>query len=278
MVRYNFEFINRIEILDRFTKMLERYNIVDKCEVKLFLNSKSVGYKYLYQIKMYDYENFECSFVIGIQLNCKTENKFKGFIEFNPNKCMQLTQFEIFLNQFYELLCAVKLVRYDLAIDIPIKRDLARLRKNGKSNYEFLKKGSKEGLLLKTSVTEYSGIREKNYYTKLYDKTKESNLDYDLTRLEITFNKNELSFSKLPSVYIYDYDTFPNDSIYVLKDNDLVLIDLLRNCNDIEFNLYLKRLTYHKRKKIEPYLTDKALKYDIKTILKVRDDALSFEI
>ena len=174
------------------------------------------------------------------------------------------------------MLDTLKLVRYDVAIDIPYKRDFVKLIRNNRSNYQYLTDFDKKGTILARSVTEYQGRRNHNKFTKLYDKTKESNLDYDLTRLEITFDRKEDLFQNLSKINITCLDN--NLDYSCLNDTNLVLIDLLRNCNEEDFNFYLKRLPLFMRKKIEPYLYDTTLAIDIPTINNVKTLALGFEI
>lgn len=131
------------------------------------------------------------------------------------------------------------------------------------------------GQVLNKSVTEYQGRRNCNKFTKLYDKKAESHLDYDLTRIEFTFDRNEISFENLPQFVVYDHNVINNFDLSKISASDLVLIDLLRNSP--ELNYYLKNLPYKKRKKIEPYLGDLVLNINIDLIMSVRDLALSFE-
>lgn len=271
MVRLNWELSE--ESPQKFYDFINEFNMIHGCSVRQYI-SKGVGYHYLYALTIEDNYN-KCSFTIGIGLNCKSENKNRGFIEFNPNKCFQLTQFTLFFNGFCERCCSFSLVRYDCAIDIPLKRSQVKLIRNFRCNYEYLVENLREGQVLNKSVTEYQGRRNHNKFTKLYDKTAESKLDYDLTRIEFTFDKEEVQFDNLPSFYVYDEKILQDYDFTKLSNNDLVVVDLLRNSPDI--NYYLKNLSYRFRKKIEPYLNDLVLKVDFDLLMSVRDLALSFE-
>lgn len=258
------------------------------CSVTYFPNRKSLGYTDLWQLCIEHNDGEKCSFSIGRQLNFLKENSHCGFIEFNPNKCMQFFEFQSFFEAFMQLCTSFDLVRYDCAIDLPIPRKQVKMIRTSRCNYEYLcqspkddkelNKTDKEGLLLNTSVTEYQGRRNKNKFTKLYDKTKESKLDYDLTRIEFTFDRAEVEFKNLPQFYIYDFKVIShsNEDFAKLSQNDLVFVDLLRNSEDI--NYYLKNLTYRFRKKIEPFLNDLTFVPDYEKIKSVRDLALYFEI
>lgn len=272
MVRYNFELVENGN--DKFSKFINDYNMIYGCNVKFYPSKSGIGYKYLYNITIEDNSN-KCSFAIGFGLNSKSENMNSGFIEFNPNKCFMLSQFEQFFFQFTELCSSMTLVRYDCAIDIPLSRSKVKMIRNYRCNYEYLIESTKAGQVLNKSVTEYQGRRNCNKFTKLYDKKAESHLDYDLTRIEFTFERNEISFENLPKFVVYDSNIINNFELSNISASDLVLIDLLRNSP--ELNYYLKSLPYRKRKKIEPYLSDLVLQLNNDLLMSVRDLALSFE-
>lgn len=140
MVRYNFELIeNGVE---KFSKFINNYNMIYGCNVKFFPSKSGIGYKYLYNVTIEDNNN-KCSFAIGFGLNSKSQNMNSGFIEFNPNKCFVIAQFEKFFFEFSELCCSFKLVRYDCAIDIPVSRNKVKLLRNYRCNYEYLIESSK---------------------------------------------------------------------------------------------------------------------------------------
>lgn len=140
MIRLNFELLENS--LDKFMELINNFNLIRGCGCKQFLSKSGLGYKYLYQLIIEDNTN-KCSFAIGFGLNCKTDNMNKGFIEFNPNKCYQLSQFEFFLHQFCDCCYSMELVRYDCAIDIPISRNKVKLIRNYRCNYEYLIENSK---------------------------------------------------------------------------------------------------------------------------------------
>lgn len=122
-------------------------------------------------------------------------------------------------------------------------------------------------------MTEYLGQRSHNGFVKLYDKTIESGLDYELTRLEITLDNKAQLQDVFPVVHIYD-----TQSQLIFADNlsntDKTLIQLLRGCEDKQ--IYLKQLGYRMRKKIEPYIADRVLQFDNKCFQSVRAFATSF--
>ena len=96
-------------------------------------------------------------------------------IEFNPNKCLPgSTSLVYLLNRLNNRL---KIRRFDLAIDIPF--NILNL------NFENLTKRSSTVLYeYQDNRTIYFG--KGNGHTKIYNKKIESNLDFELTRYEIT--------------------------------------------------------------------------------------------
>lgn len=181
---------------------------------------------------------------VGLNFNgVRKSDSLKGFIEFNPNKCCCE---QLFQDVSYIIGNCFKwnLVRWDLAVDIPVKRELLYLPKD--QRIYSLKKVSN------TDKTEYLGSRNNVGFVKLYNKTIESNLDYDLTRLEVTMasNLNEC-LSYIPHVYIRGCGgVMVCDN---LSKRDMVLIELLQKEENPDF--YLKRLNFRYREKIEPYIT-----------------------
>lgn len=97
-----------------------------------------------------------------------------GYLEFNPHKIAEagykMVQFLLGRD------IALELVRYDLAVDVPIKRDYVRFRKDGR----------KYACEISDSMTEYLGQRNKPGRCKLYDKAAERGYKGELTRVELT--------------------------------------------------------------------------------------------
>lgn len=234
MIRLNFSLGCTNEVFDNF---INRYNSNYGFNINMYM-SRGVGYHYLYTINVEDINEGKCSFALGVGLNCLTEHQKSGFIEFNPNKCFQLSLFNEFLNDFYKLLRSCKLVRYDLAIDVPVSRNKIKMVRDFRCNYKYLVSfGNDATSDLNRSKTEYQGRRSHNKFTKLYDKTKESHLDFVLSRIEFTFVRDELKFKNLPKFYVYDSLLCKDLDFSILNSSELVLIDLLRNSEDINYYL-----------------------------------------
>lgn len=197
---------------------------------------------------------------LGIGFNgTRKEQAFDGFIEFNPNKCMsdKLCSYDL---AFILSRCVdVEVKRYDLAIDIPYDRELVHMRKDCRK-YELHQKSYADR-------TEYLGQRNNPGRVKLYNKQLESELDFPLTRLEITLgglNDIGVQLDKyLPEVWT---DVSQKEIVFDLKDTDRVLCELIRDSADPEY--YFRQLSYHMRKKLEPYIIcgDAKLVFDTKCV------------
>lgn len=123
----------------------------------------------------------------------KTLNTWK--LELNPNKCMPCE----FVSSLFALLNMyskhVDISEYDIAVDMPFSRD----------SFFLLKDRRKYQCVLNSSVdkTEYLGCRHEHGFIKLYNKQKESSLDYSLTRFELTCSSLHLSdvLNSIPCIY-----------------------------------------------------------------------------
>lgn len=190
----------------------------------------------------------DCTISVGFFHNQADGSGYHhNFIEFNPNKAdmravyyllQEFAKYSIFLknNTFYEV------VRYDLAVDIPISRQYVKLLKNGKRKHTRIEE--------KGSVTEYSGKRNTNGFVKVYDKTLESGLYYDLTRIEITCDS---STPTLPEIHLQQYQT-SIDFDFELNRTDKVLCELIRRCDMDEMDYWFRQLGKSKQQKLKEYI------------------------
>lgn len=139
------------------------------------------------------------SFWIGAALNGVTTSWGRCRVEFNPNKvgsCDVLHEVLSFLMGCTDPVQR-EVVRFDLAIDLPIPREHCLLVKDKRLYIE--RRHGKE-------ITQYLGAKSSSTgRVKLYNKRLESKLDYDLTRLELTIDPS-VPFSELafPIVYFWD--------------------------------------------------------------------------
>lgn len=214
-------------------------------KIEYYQSFKMYQYRHLITVKLDDCDS---SITMGFQLNSeKKHESFKGFIEFNPNKVGCSKFYEWLLIQLKIQFKEVNVNRWDLAIDIPIERSRVFMRKD---NRLYSKLESQNG------ITEYLGRRSHDGFVKLYDKTKESNLDIKQTRFEITISGlKEFDSLNIPEVTIINEFSNMND----LNTTDKVLVELIKLNGGIEE--YLRKLGRRKSEKLRPYLvqTDKAL-------------------
>lgn len=210
---------------------------------------------------------------VGLCFNGTAQGEnLKGFIEVNPNKCFIKPQ--CLVDVYYTLSRCIgwEVSRWDLAIDIPTDRMSVILGKDQRK-YELTFKN-------KEDKTEYLGCRNEVGRVKVYNKTAESKLDYTLTRCEMTLpNYDDKNFfmkldAIIPEVWIAGTDT--GVDLTGLSDTQALLVELIRQQENP--TIWLKRLEYRQRKKIEPYVFDgyKRLKVDITCIEYIIDELRDF--
>lgn len=257
MIRLALDFGNSSQKVVNFLDLL-RDSAID-VTVDYYSSFHPFRYRHLWTISLVD---TACSFTVGLNIG---NNPNIGFIEYNPNKCERYQRFVELRNKIMVYAFEANLVRYDCAIDIPLRRENCKLVRERGKNYEYFIKLD--------GVTEYLGRRNSNGFIKLYDKTEESKLDYDLTRLELTLDAKTDPLKIFPTVLLYDeqYQMILDDT---LSSTQIVLIELLRQCENP--SQYLNRLHKDVKKKIAPYLADKVLSPDINCLLSVRKLALSY--
>lgn len=131
---------------------------------------------------------------VGLMSSSCSIDMAVGFLEFNPNKVAGSDGFAILWLKIRRYVLRAELVRYDLAVDVPVKRDLVHLAKDNRM-YDCK---------VSAAVTEYLGVRNSGGYVKVYDKQAESSLDEPLTRIELTCSGDwslERLGKKWPRVY-----------------------------------------------------------------------------
>lgn len=216
--KLRFEFFIAYDAFEDFYRLLHYHDLNGNID---FLNqtSRAFSYRHLFRLGSVDY-----SLILGVGFNDdisfeKDCLKRRCFIEFNPNKILGnivledgifvsgptgfvkpyrmsnnpfyddslFYQKEYMLDKLYILIDLlkdhidrkkeIKLKKYDLAIDMAVSRDKVQLFKNHKAYKQFYKSS--------LDVTEYLGIGQEGR-VKVYNKTLESGLDFDVTRFEIT--------------------------------------------------------------------------------------------
>ena len=257
MVRYAFQF-DKMACDSMSKDMQGLYDYLsDIIRTDLYKTSRAFAYRDLFTFSS-DYDDRDSSVItVGIGLNgVNRDDCFKCFLEFNPNK-VDADILRMVVDTLYPNCTRhwLKLVRWDLAIDIPVKRSQACFYKD-RRDYTYHKSARK-------GITSYLGQRNNEGFTKLYDKTKESGLAENLTRLEITFGEADLP--TMPQVYI---DTNSQEEMLLgLSGTNRVLALLLNQLDTSDFETYYGMLNYKLRKKLEPYVKHGIkLEYDFKII------------
>lgn len=198
-------------------------------------------YRHLFTIKMGD-----SSTVIGLQKNEEKRIEcIDGYMEFNPNKVASSKAFDILFAMVWEYADSITVKRWDLAIDIPCKRSDLTLSKDQRI-YTYME--SPKG------ITEYLGRRSHDGFVKLYDKTKESDLDYDLTRLELTIEGlkpfNDLNMPVVKK----GVSQLELKARMELSKTDLVMYKLMLPLSENDKLKYLREMGKTKSAKLKPYL------------------------
>lgn len=187
------------------------------------------------------------------------------YIEVNPNKSFNDEHCLHDLETLLGMTALYLIEKMDIAIDIPISKAFVHLIKDRRAKLDY--HASKD------AKTEYLGkVRNNIGHVKLYDKRKESNLSYDLTRLEITVGNPLSEFwlfdtkERLPKVKIFFSANQGTNLSAKLNDTERVLICLLReNPNKVD---YWNQLGIKMKRKIEPFVfaNDLGFDYDMEAI------------
>ena len=125
---------------------------------------------------------------------------------------------------------------------------------------------------MKNYYTEYLGLIHNNGTIKVYNKTKESSLDYDLTRYEFTFDSLKTSdIDKILMPLYIDY-TRQLSINFELSSTERVLLNYL--LNDENMNINFNMLSRKMRQKLEPYINQSKIlfKPDVLIVKQVIDN------
>ena len=234
MIRLSLQFDERYmqEIVGCFNNIL-------RTDVRVYpISYKAFSYKTLITISYND-----SSVALGVGFNGASRDElFKGFLEFNPNK--------VDCNLFWDDFCFIKsccsnvsLVRWDLAIDVPIDILSCSLIKDQR-RYAL-------DMISCENKTEYLGVRNTAGRFKMYNKSIESNLPISLTRLELTcdgFWGSDDIIQHFPEVYCNNLQ----ESISVLNSSDRWLYELLQTHPNKDY--FFKTMPRRKKEKLKPFL------------------------
>lgn len=210
----------------------------------IYHSAKAFTYSVLFRVRV---RNSTSSFSVGLGFNgLKSVDKKNCFIEFNPNRVGKSFELTYILGYLASLHICLDLSLYDIAIDIPICKKYVSLIKDKRVYKKFIY--DCEGV----NVTEYLGSTSDYGRVKLYNKTIESELDYNLTRLELTTNSSDFAVvsRQIPNLLVCgDLNLF--DALKLTK-SDYVLLKLLWLSGDASF--YFKQLGKDKQSKLGPYI------------------------
>lgn len=192
-----------------------------------------------------------CTFYMGIGVYGKAPSEFWETVklEFNPAKVGNCPWFVSLYNSLIAAAKYVDFKRFDVAIDIPVARSRLRFVKDQRK-YSLLEYSSE-------NKTEYLGVRSAHGNCKLYNKALEQNISSDLTRLEITLDYSNSSFSEFERIFPECWFIGSGSAPDELQGTDLVLY---LACN--EHPEYIKMLGRKMRKKIEQLLSTTAQKVE----------------
>ena len=249
---------------------------------------KDFDYRYLYVFGIKG-----LSFSIGCCMNgIKRETVLQGFLDFNPNKILgdisygngfMGTVHSPFVQEeiaYKDLRCQIKEVllevienlwpcvedirikRWDLAVDVPYGRDCVQLIKDNRKYSQFYKSAQ--------DFTEYLGSMSSPGRVKVYNKQLEAELDYPLTRIEVTLDSLD---------YIDCCRCWPN--VYTRKVIDLaetkVMVQLLADQPVDKMDYYLRQMSAPTKRRYKALLLDRPFEIEGEIFSKLRKQLESYE-
>lgn len=173
----------------------------------------------------------DTSFWVGVGLNLGDHIKNQVRIEFNPNKVWDNWEFQVVFNTLHKLSDPrrTEIKRWDLAIDIPVRRDNCFLVKDRRL-YEEIAHSA-------LNRTQYLGERNSVGRCKLYNKQLELGLSYPLSRLELTLDGMDRTFDSIselfPQVFVIDDLQLCFESCKVSATDKIMLQHIYQTPTDI---------------------------------------------
>lgn len=277
------------------------FEFPDTDTVESFLSFLSYlpGSTYYQSLKDFDYRYLfvfgikGLSFSIGLCMNgVKKETVLQGFLDFNPNKILgeiayddgfmhtsvspfdqeeagfkdlqsQIGQLlRTVLNELFPMVETIKIKRWDLAVDVPYGRDCVQLIKDNRKYSQFYKSAQ--------DFTEYLGCMSSPGRVKVYNKQIEANLDYPLTRIEVTLDSLD---------YIDCCRCWPN--VYTRKVINLaeskVMVQLLAEQPVDRMDYYLRQMSQHTKSKYKALLLDRPFEIEGSIFNKLRNQLLKYQ-
>lgn len=252
-VRLDLEFLS-LDSAQRFTDWI---NSTFDC-FTYYPSFKDFQYRHLFNFGIKG-----LSFSLGVGHNsCRSSDNVKGFLDFNPNKlfggikvgdgfvrvrnspfgddvpyisvrealCEAL---ELILKELSKVCMHITLKRWDLAVDVPVTRSEVCLSKDRRQYKQFYNG--------KENFTEYLGSSDAPGRVKVYNKMLEAELEYDLTRIELTMGSLDYNDCILywPEVYLINH---------VPLDSDKFIVSLLREFPADRLDFYMRRVSDRRTK------------------------------
>ena len=249
---------------------------------------KDFDYRYLYVFGIKG-----LSFSIGLCMNgIKKETVLQGFLDFNPNKILgdisygngfMGTVHSPFSNEessYKDLRCQIKEIlmevmenlwscteeirikRWDLAVDVPYGRDCVQLIKDNRKYSQFYKSAQ--------DFTEYLGSMSSPGRVKIYNKQIEAELDYPLTRIEVTLDSLD---------FIDCCRCWPN--VYTRKVIDLaetkVIVQLLSEQPVDRMDYYLRQMSAPTKRRYKALLLERPFEVTGPVFNKLRNQLLRYQ-
>ena len=219
-------------IVEEFNDLSQVYRLIP--EVKMNLPPRS---SYSWAIHFYKFRFGLCVFLGGqLKQGERFQYYYNGRIEFNPNK--QLLEDDL-TTKVCKIMAkyadSITLKRLDYAIDVPFVPD----------NVVVLQSLKRKQVI---KGTRYFGNSGSHGRLKIYDKQRESILDYPLTRIEYTFVNNH----KIRWDDVMILNERKEDLDFELTSNTRVLVRLCMALRESGYDYleFIKDLNARKRKEV----------------------------
>lgn len=282
-IRLKFDFATEESLRD-FSNFLLRYS----SKYQYYSSFRDCSYRHLFVFGVHGF-----SFSLGLSFNgFHSDDQLKGFLDVNPNKILGDLYFDdgffrTLDNPFsddesfsYYLKCELKEIllslvfqicdsalhcnvsRFDLALDVPVVRSRVQLIKDNRKYSQIFKSSE--------NFTEYLGNSNEGGRVKVYNKSLESDLPYDLTRIEVTCDT-------------YDYDKFCKrwPRVYIREhislDSENILVQLLSEQGSDRFDFYYRQIGRDRKKRISELLLTRPFEISKKAFDHVVGLCASFE-
>ena len=254
-------------------KMVLQKVILDPfgCEpnIKYKMMTSITSYRHNFYIE--DLSSFgSCSFWLGSSHNSRKHSDHTDIVlEYNPNKCEGSIILSYILDNIFKDNRHVEVKSLDIAIDLPCNILDLNYSVKGNMNRRIFDNGSDD-------KTYYFRKGKSNGAIKIYNKKRESKLDYELTRYEITLTPNihisDMGFYRVPEDLFIPIRSVSSFQVpFNISGTDKIL---LLACMD--HPEYLKDLRREKRKKIEQLLAENcSIVFDYAVINKTIHDFIN---